>query len=105
MDSLSGNFETPQAAGQGWLAACSVSRCQARQSSLREMAVVAILGPRRAAMAVQAGSKPGDLRACWAAWFRAQRRIGDPCLEMWPCRTLTSLPRTVGVRPAQEASL
>jgi hypothetical protein len=34
-----------------------------------------------------------------------QRSHTDPCLEMWPCRTVRSEPRTAGVSPAQLASL
>src|SRR5258705_3792495 len=33
------------------------------------------------------------------------RSQAEPCLEMFPCRTLRSEPRTVGVSPAQLASL
>src|SRR5690349_16178236 len=33
------------------------------------------------------------------------RSHAEPCLEMFPCRTLRSEPRTVGVSPAQLASL
>jgi hypothetical protein len=35
----------------------------------------------------------------------AHRSQAEPCLEMCPCRTFRSEPRTVGVRPAQAASL
>ena len=43
--------------------------------------------------------------AVCAAWFIAHRSHAEPCLEMCPCRTFRSEPRTVGVSPAQEASL
>ena len=43
--------------------------------------------------------------AVCAAWLRTQRSHAEPCLEMWPCRTDRSEPRTVGVSPAQLASL
>jgi hypothetical protein len=36
---------------------------------------------------------------------RAHRSQAEPCLEMCPWRTVRSLPRTVGVSPAQDASL
>ena len=40
-----------------------------------------------------------------AAWFMAHRSQAEPCLAMCPCRTVRSEPRTVGVSPAQLASL
>jgi hypothetical protein len=43
--------------------------------------------------------------AVCAAWFMTHRSHAEPCLEMFPCRTLRSEPRTVGVSPAQLASL
>ena len=46
----------------------------------------------------------GDRLAVCAAWFMAHRSQAEPCLEMRPCRTFRSEPRTVGVSPAQAAS-
>ena len=47
----------------------------------------------------------GDRLAVCAAWFSTHRSQAEPCLEMCPCRTVRSEPRTVGVSPAQLASL
>src|SRR5262249_7338365 len=82
-----------------------LSRCQARVSSLRAIAMVAIFLPRRLAMAAWVAANSGDRLAVWAAGLSTQRSQAEPCLEMCPCRTVRSEPRTVGVSPAQLASL
>jgi hypothetical protein len=56
-------------------------------------------------MLEQAAAKSGDRLAVCAAWFMTHRSHAGPCPEMFPCRTLGSEPRTVGVSPAQLASL
>jgi hypothetical protein len=65
------------AAGPGGGAVAS--RCQARVSSLRAIAMVAILFPRRLAMAAQAAENSGDRLAVWAAWFMTCRSQAGPC--------------------------
>ena len=67
--------------------------------------MVAIFFPRRLAMAAYVAVNSGDRLAVCAAWFSAHRSQAEPCLEMCPCRTVRSEPRTVGVSPAQLASL
>src|SRR6266568_1951116 len=67
--------------------------------------MVAIFFPRRFAMFEQVAANSGDRLAVCAAWFITQRSHAEPCLEMCPCRTFRSEPRTVGVSPAQLASL
>ena len=47
----------------------------------------------------------GDRLAVCAAWLSTHRSQAEPCFEMCPCRTARSEPRTVGVSPAQLASL
>jgi len=37
--------------------------------------------------------------AVCAAWLSTQRSQAEPCLEMCPCRTVRSEPRTAGVSP------
>ena len=72
---------------------------------MRAIAMVAIFFPRLLAMVVQLAANCGDRLAVWAAWLSTHRSQAEPCLEMCPCRTLRSEPRTVGVSPAQLASL
>ena len=62
----------------------SVSRCQARVSSLRATAVVAIFFPRRWAMAWKVAENCGERLAVCAASHNTRRSHAEPCLEMWP---------------------
>ena len=62
----------------------SASRCQARVSSLRATAVVAIFFPRRWAMAWKLAANCGERLAVCAASHSAQRSRTEPCLEMCP---------------------
>src|SRR6201985_3507907 len=67
--------------------------------------MVAIFLPRRFAMLEEATANSRGRLAVCADWFGTQGSQAEPCLEMCPCRTVRSEPRTVGVSPAQDASL
>src|SRR5215471_9965382 len=56
----------------------SVSRCQARVSSLRATAVVAIFFPRRLAMRWKVAANCGCRLAVWAASHSTQRSHTEP---------------------------
>src|SRR5262245_49494285 len=71
------------------------------------MATLAMLrawSPRRVMMSSLRWRSRWPAGTCWIASISAHRKIGDPCLVMWPRLTLTSDPRCRGVSPAQEHS-
>ena len=66
--------------------------------------MVAIFVPRRLAIAWKLAANCGCRLAVCAVSHSTQRSHTEPCLEMWPQWATRSLPRTVGVSPAQDAN-
>ncbi len=74
-------------------------------SKRRATATRAILAPRRRAMRMKSWRSSTSRKAWTAASTMTQRSQREPCLEMWPRRTLSALECSLGVRPAQAQSL